>query len=103
MLVSQEDPFLHEHRRELITNAARHLDKAKMIRFQQRTDYLYSTDLGRTASHFYIKYDTIEVSENKQAINKQTNIFKRTGSSDKGARLPMCSMFDLRQPDLSII
>lgn len=56
----EDDPFLLNHRRELITNAARHLDKAKMIRFDERTEYLSATDLGRTASHFYIKYDTIE-------------------------------------------
>lgn len=31
-----------------------------MIRFDERTEYLYSTDIGRTSSHFYIKYDTIE-------------------------------------------
>ena len=37
-----------------------------MVRFDQRTGYLNSTDLGRTASHFYIKYDTIEV-RNRQA------------------------------------
>lgn len=55
------------HRRELITNAARRLDKAKMIRFQERTGYLSATDLGRTASHFYIKYDTIEVAK-KQSV-----------------------------------
>lgn len=61
LCASQDDPLLHEHRRELIVNAARHLDKAKMIRFDPRTRYLNSTDLGRTASHFYIKYDTIEV------------------------------------------
>ena len=40
-----------------------------MVRFDQRTGYLNSTDLGRTASHFYIKYDTIEVRLNK--TNKQ--------------------------------
>ena len=32
-----------------------------MIRFDERTGYLFATDLGRTASHFYIKYDTVEV------------------------------------------
>ena len=30
-------------------------------RFDERTGYLFPTDLGRTASQFYIKYDTIEV------------------------------------------
>lgn len=41
--------------------AGRKLDKARMIRFEERTGYFASTDLGRTASHFYIRYNTIEV------------------------------------------
>ncbi|CAH1802861.1 unnamed protein product, partial [Owenia fusiformis] len=57
----QEDPTLEVHRHDLIVNAARALDKAKMIRFEEKTGYLNPVDLGRTASHFYIKYDTVEV------------------------------------------
>ena len=48
-------------RRDIIIEAARKLDHAKMIRFDERTGYLYATDLGRTSSNFYIKYDTVEV------------------------------------------
>ena len=48
-------------RTEIIREAARKLDKAKMIRFDERTDYLFPTDLGRTSSQFYVKYDTIEI------------------------------------------
>ena len=59
--VLQEDPTLEQHRRELIVVAARALDKARMIRFHEATGYMYPTDLGRTSSHFYIKYDTVEV------------------------------------------
>jgi activating signal cointegrator complex subunit 3 len=33
-----------------------------MIRYHEPTGTLHSTDLGRTASHFYIKHVTIEVS-----------------------------------------
>ena len=47
---------------ELIKNAARKLDKAKMIRFDERTNFMYPTNMGRTASNYYIDYDTIEVS-----------------------------------------
>lgn len=61
----QEDPSLEFKRRELITSAAMKLDKAKMIRYNQRTGDLSVTDLGRTASHFYIKYDTVEVFQEK--------------------------------------
>lgn len=57
----QMDPSLELYRRELVVEAGRKLDKARMIRFEERTGYFASTDLGRTASHFYIKYNTIEV------------------------------------------
>ncbi|KAK3097478.1 hypothetical protein FSP39_009969 [Pinctada imbricata] len=57
----ETDPSLENHRRELITDAGRKLDKVKMVRFDERTGYFASTDLGRIASHFYIKYDTVEV------------------------------------------
>lgn len=57
----QDDMQLERKRRELVTAAAMNLDKAKMIRFNQRTGDLNVTDLGRTASHYYIKYDTVEV------------------------------------------
>lgn len=56
-----DDPHLGGKRRELIVLAARSLDKARMIRFEERTGLLHATDLGRTASHFYIKYDTVEI------------------------------------------
>lgn len=55
------DPGLELYRKELVVEAGRKLDKARMIRFEERTGYFHSTDLGRTASHFYIKYNTIEV------------------------------------------
>ena len=45
----------------MIVRAAERLDKAKMIRFDERTSYLSPIDVGRIASNFYIKYDTIEV------------------------------------------
>jgi len=54
--------MLETHRHDLIVVAARALDKAQMIRFCERTGTLSATDLGRTASHYYIKYNTVEVS-----------------------------------------
>ena len=57
----KEDPLLDIKRTEIIRETARKLDRAKMIRFDERTGYLFPTDLGRTASQYYIKYDTIEV------------------------------------------
>ena len=61
MFPFQTDPHLEEHRKDLIVSAARNLDKARMVRFDERTGYMHATDLGRTSSHFYIKYNTVEV------------------------------------------
>lgn len=54
------DPTLSEFREKIIRQSAEALDKAKMIRYNPEAGTLDPTDLGRTASHFYIKYDTIE-------------------------------------------
>ncbi|KAM8869339.1 activating signal cointegrator 1 complex subunit 3 isoform 2-T4 [Spinachia spinachia] len=56
----QMDPTLELYRKELVVESGRKLDKARMIRFEERTGYYASTDMGRTASHFYIRYNTIE-------------------------------------------
>ncbi|XP_039972901.1 activating signal cointegrator 1 complex subunit 3 [Xiphias gladius] len=56
----QMDPSLELYRKELVMESGRKLDKARMIRFEERTGYFASTDLGRTSSHFYIRYNTIE-------------------------------------------
>ena len=64
----QKDPVLEKYRIDLIVSTARKLDKARMVRFDERTHYLSATDLGRTASHFYIKYPSIEVSSIMQGI-----------------------------------
>ena len=47
--------------RGLIESSARFLNQVKMIRFVEHTGTLHSTDLGRTASHYYINTASIEV------------------------------------------
>ncbi|KAK1135499.1 hypothetical protein K0M31_000088 [Melipona bicolor] len=59
--VIMEDPNLERKRKELIDTAAKELDEAKMIRYNTNTGDLSATNLGRIASHFYLKYDTIEI------------------------------------------
>ncbi|XP_053793164.1 activating signal cointegrator 1 complex subunit 3 isoform X2 [Vidua chalybeata] len=59
-LNAEMDPSLEKHREQLVIEVGRKLDKARMIRFEERTGFFSSTDLGRTASHYYIKYNTIE-------------------------------------------
>ena len=43
------DPKLMSFQRDLIIKAAQELDKAHMVRFEEKTEYLFATDLGRTA------------------------------------------------------
>lgn len=57
----RSEPLLETKRRQLITDAAMQLDKTQMIRFNERTGDLNITDLGRTASHYYITRETVEV------------------------------------------
>ncbi|XP_076242802.1 activating signal cointegrator 1 complex subunit obelus isoform X1 [Calliopsis andreniformis] len=56
-----EDQSLEKTRKEWIDMAAKALDKAKMIRYDIKTGDFSPTDLGRIASHFYLKYNTVEI------------------------------------------
>ncbi|EDV24592.1 uncharacterized protein TRIADDRAFT_25989 [Trichoplax adhaerens] len=61
--VQESDPGLDEYRRNLVIKAALTLDKLQMIRINKIDKFniqLISVDIGRIASHFYIKYQTIE-------------------------------------------
>jgi len=55
------DPQLLQHRRKLVREAARTLDRAKMVRFDERSGQLYQTEAGRIASHFYIRQASMEI------------------------------------------
>lgn len=80
----KDDPLLFQHRTDLIKAKAKLLDKAKMIRFDERTGYMYSTDLGRIASNFYIKYDTVEVfNEMFKAFITEADIFAMVSHSQE--------------------
>lgn len=54
------DPSLSLKQRAFVTDAARALDNAKMMRFDEKSGNFYCTELGRIASHFYIQYSSVE-------------------------------------------
>jgi len=54
------DPRLLRWRTELVRAMAKRLDECKMLRFHAPSGSLDPTELGRTASHFYISVATVE-------------------------------------------
>ena len=52
---AQDDPGLRGRSLELVKDAARVLDERRMIRYDLQSGNLSVTDLGRVASHFYIR------------------------------------------------
>ncbi|GIL81339.1 hypothetical protein Vretifemale_10405, partial [Volvox reticuliferus] len=49
------DPGLDLHKRDLVVEAAKTLRESQMAVFDERSGALYVTELGRVASHFYIR------------------------------------------------
>lgn len=55
----QSDPGLELHRRRMVERAAKELDRSRMVRFDERSGNLYVTELGRVASHYYVRHKTV--------------------------------------------
>jgi activating signal cointegrator complex subunit 3 len=55
------DPLLDIRRRKLLSEAAQILDNNRMVRFDRRTGNLATCDLGRVASHYYIRCESINI------------------------------------------
>ena len=56
----ESDPLLDAARMKQISDAAKKLDASRMLRFDPRSGNLAPTELGRVASHFYLRYESIE-------------------------------------------
>ncbi|WWD19805.1 hypothetical protein CI109_104269 [Kwoniella shandongensis] len=59
--VIKDDPQLGTKRNDLIIQAARCLQAAKMIRYDEISNSFVISDLGRIAAKYYLRYQTIEV------------------------------------------
>ena len=55
------DPYLIQRRTDLIHSAAILLDRSGLIRYDKRTGAMVSTPIGKVASHYYIKYESMGV------------------------------------------
>ncbi|CAJ0576483.1 unnamed protein product, partial [Mesorhabditis spiculigera] len=59
--VMTKDPNLRDTMTQKVQDIASQLDTQQMIRFDSLNGFLSACDLGRIASQFYIKYETIEM------------------------------------------
>jgi len=57
----EDDPYLVKRRVNLIHSAAVILDKNNLINYDKKTGLFHATTLGRIASHYYIKYQSIAI------------------------------------------
>jgi activating signal cointegrator complex subunit 3 len=55
----QMDPTGHLILLEKITECVKKLNRARLIRYNQSTEQVYSTDMGRIASNYYINTETM--------------------------------------------
>lgn len=56
----EEDEALEQKRVDLIHSAATVLKKSSLIKYDEKTGKLQSTELGRIASHYYITYSSMD-------------------------------------------
>ncbi|KIR59260.1 RNA helicase [Cryptococcus bacillisporus CA1873] len=63
--VTKDDPQLGNKRNELIVQAARLLQKARMVRYDDLANTFGITDLGRIAAKYYLRFSTIEIFNSK--------------------------------------
>ena len=53
------DPTLESHKRALVVDAAQQLKASQMAVFDERSGNLFVTELGRVASHYYIRCEQV--------------------------------------------
>ncbi|KIR71630.1 RNA helicase [Cryptococcus deuterogattii CA1014] len=63
--VTKDDPQLGNKRNELIVQAARLLQKARMVRYDDLANTFGITDLGRIAAKYYLRFSTVEIFNSK--------------------------------------
>ncbi|KAJ2720409.1 activating signal cointegrator 1 complex subunit 3 [Coemansia sp. Benny D115] len=56
-----EDPMLGSRRSELVTEAATELSRLQMIVFDPATGFMAPKDLGRIASAYYLRHESVEI------------------------------------------
>ena len=88
--IDKSDPMLVGRRHELVHAAATLLSRSNMVRYDKLAGTLQSTALGKIASHYYIKHQSMQVySENLKPHMSQIDIFRLFSLSKEFSLVPI--------------
>ncbi|CDW82626.1 u5 small nuclear ribonucleoprotein 200 kda helicase [Stylonychia lemnae] len=86
----QKDPLLIQRRADLVHTAAILLQKASMIKYDKRTGSLQSTAIGKVASHYYIKHNSMSIyNENLKSYMNIIDVFRLFALSKEFQFIPI--------------
>lgn len=85
-----QDPKLIQRRIDLIHSAAVQLQKANMIKYERKTGLLSSTAIGKVASHYYIKHNSMSIyNENLKSHMNLIDLFRLFSLSKEFQFIPI--------------
>ena len=86
----QQDPLLVQRRADLIHTAAQMLAKAGMVKYERRTGVLQANAIGKVASHYYIKHDSMSIyNENLKPHMNIIDVFRLFALSKEFQFIPI--------------
>ena len=84
------DPYLIQRRTDLVHSAAILLDRSGLIRYDKRTGAMVSTPIGKVASHYYIKYESMGVyNKELKPTMGMIDVFRLFSLSNEFALIPI--------------
>lgn len=87
---TENDPLLVQRRTDLIHTAAVLLDRAGLIKYDKRVGTFQSLPIGKVASHYYIKYESMGVyNKNLKPTMGMIDVFRLFSLSNEFAAIPV--------------
>jgi len=87
---SENDQYLLQRRTDLVHTAASILDKHGLMKYDKKTGVFQVTQLGRVASHYYIKYASMSVyNENLKPHIGMIDLFRLFSFSSEFKQIPI--------------
>lgn len=84
------DEHLANKRLSLIHAAALALDRGGMIRYDRRTGEMHATDIGRVASHYYVRHASMSVyNEHLRSTMDEIDLFRLFSLSHEFRHIPV--------------